>query len=333
MRKKERKTNMINPRKAVVVGLGAVGASIVFALMEKNLYGEIVLIDANTDKAQGEAMDLSHGLPFAGTINIHSGTYEEVGDASLIIITAGAAQKPGETRLDLIDKNIAILQSILKEIKKTKFEGNLLLVANPVDVLTHEAVRLSGYPEKKVFGSGTVLDTARLKYNMGTYLGVDIRSVHTMIIGEHGDSEVPLWGLTNISGVPLDNFCRTRGIDEHQQKLQKIYEQVRDSAYEIIAKKGSTCYGIAMAVTRICAALVRDEKSVLTLSYHLHGEYGIEDVAMAVPCIVGSDGVEGVLEPPLTWQEHAALQKSAEALKKNIAEAEKRLEAKKSAAK
>lgn len=309
---------MINPRKVAIIGVGAVGASIAFALMSKHLYGEMVLIDMNKDKAEGEALDLSHGLPYASPMNIYAGGYEDVADASLVIITAGAAQKPGETRLDLIAKNTKILSSIIAEIKKTSFEGNLMMVANPVDVLTHEALRLSLYPENRVFGSGTVLDSARLKYMVGKHLGVDMRSVHTMIIGEHGDSEVPLWGLTNISGMPLKDFCLMKGYKDYKDHLKDIYESVRDAAYHIIEKKGATYYGIAMAATRIAEAIVRDEKAILPLSCHLHGEYGIEDIALSVPCIIGANGVEKILELPLSGKEELALLRSAKTLKEQI---------------
>ena len=313
---------MLNLRKAAVIGLGNVGSSIAFALLSKGLYNELVLIDHNVQKAEGEALDLGHGIPYSDPMRIYSGTYQDVADASIIIITAGAAQKPGETRLDLITKNIRILSSIIDEIKKTSFEGILLIVANPVDVLTHEAVRLSGYPENRVFGSGTVLDTARLKYQVGQALKVDMRTVHTMIIGEHGDSEVPLWSLTNISGIPLKDFCQTTGIANFEKKMHEIYVDVRDSAYTIIQKKGATYYGIAMAVARICEAIVKDEHAILPLSNHLHGQYGIEGISFAVPSIVSKDGISPALEVPVSGAEQLALLKSARAMKDSIEKAE-----------
>ena len=316
----------INPRKAAIVGLGNVGASIAFALMAKSLYSSLVLIDANKNKAEGEAMDLAHGLPYASPMRIYAGDYKDAADASIIIITAGAAQKPGETRLDLIAKNARILSSIISEIKKTGFEGILLMVANPVDVLTHLAVKLSGYPEHRVFGSGTVLDTARLKYAIGERIGVDIRSVHTMIVGEHGDSEVPLWGLTNISGVPLKDFCEARNIPATEKEMDEVYVEVRDSAYAIIEKKGATYYGIAYAVARICEAIVKDEKAILPVSNHLHGEYGIEGISFAVPSIIDRHGVSSRLEVPLNGKEQLALLKSAKAMKASIEAGEKALE-------
>lgn len=314
---------MINPGKAVIVGLGNVGASIAFALMQKNLYSELVLIDYNAAKAEGEAMDLSDGLPYVGSMDIHAGDYSEVGDAALIVITAGAAQKPGETRLDLITKNTAIMKSIITEIRKTPFEGILLVVANPVDVLTHEAQILSGYPENKVIGSGTVLDTARLKDELSQHLSVDARNVHTMIIGEHGDSEVPVWSITNISGVPLDEFCEIKGHHgDHKAAMHKLYENVRDSAYKIIERKGATYYGIAMAVARIASCLVHNEHSVLPVSVALHGEYGISGVHLSIPAIVGSEGVEEILTIKLDQNEQKALQDSGETMREVIEKAE-----------
>jgi L-lactate dehydrogenase len=315
---------MVNPRKAAIVGIGNVGATIAFALMQKNLYSEIVLIDHTKEKAEGEAMDLSDGLPYTGSIDIHAGTYEEVGDASLVIITAGASQKPGETRLDLVKKNTAIMKSVISSVKATPFSGILLIVANPVDILTHEAQRLSGYPESKVIGSGTVLDTARLKDEISKHLSVDARNVHTMIIGEHGDSEVPLWSITNIAGVELNEFCEIRGhFADHQAAMNRLYESVRDSAYRIIEKKGATYYGIAMAVARIASCIVKDEHSVLPVSVALHGEYGLADVHLSIPSILGASGIEKVLTIKLSLEEAEKLHQSGEALKKVIAETEK----------
>ncbi len=316
---------MINPRKAAIVGMGNVGASIAFALMQKDLYSELVLIDYNNDKAEGEAMDLSDGLPYVAAIDIHAGDYSEVSDASIIIITAGAAQKPNETRLDLISKNTVILKSIIDNIRKTSFEGILLIVANPVDILTHEAQRLSGYPESRVIGSGTVLDTARLKDELSRHLSVDARNVHTMIIGEHGDSEVPLWSITNIAGVALSEFCEIRGYkNNHQEHMRLLYESVRDSAYKIIEKKGATYYGIAMAVTRICSSIVKNEHSVLPVSVALHGEYGIKDVHLSIPAVIGTRGVENILTIKLSDEELSMLRKSGESLRTVIREIESR---------
>ena len=306
----------MNYRKVGIIGCGFVGSSIAFSLMQSKLYSEMVLIDVNNAKAEGEAMDISDGLPYAAPMNIYAGNYEDLADASLVVITAGVNQKPGETRLQLIEKNKSILASIITEIKKTTFDGILLIVSNPVDVLTYEAIKLSGYSENKVIGSGTVLDTARLKDEISRHLQVDPQNVHTMIIGEHGDSEVPAWSITNISGVPINDFCELRGFYNHEEGMKKLYENVRDSAYKIIERKGATYYGIAMAVTRIAKCIVRDEHSVLPVSTVLHGQYGIDDVSLSIPSILGKDGVEKVLEIKLNEVELNSLRNSANELKK-----------------
>ena len=309
---------MLNPRKVAVVGCGAVGASIAFSLMQKALFSEMVLIDANHAKAEGEAMDLSHGLPYTAAMDIYAGDYADLADSALALVTAGATQKPGETRLDLIGRNVAILESIITQIKATSFEGILMIVSNPVDILTYEAQRLSGYPAHRVIGSGTVLDTARLKSLLGRHLDVDPRSVHAIIIGEHGDSELAVWSGANVSGVDVDHFCELRGHFNHEEAMQRIYEEVRDSAYEIIQRKGSTYYGIAMAVARITESIVKDEHSVLPVSTVLNGQYGLEGLALSIPSVVGKNGVETVLEIPLSDKERQALDASAAQLKSVI---------------
>lgn len=276
---------MLNPRKVAIVGCGFVGSSIAFSLMQRGIYSEIVLIDANHARAEGEALDLSHGLPYTAAMDIYAGDYKDVSDCSLIIITAGANQKPGETRLDLIGKNVAILKSIIPQITAEGFEGILMIVSNPVDVLTYAAREISGYPAHRVIGSGTVLDTARLKYILGRHLDVDSRSVHAVIIGEHGDSELAVWSGANVSGIDLNHFCEIRGHFRHDESMQRIYEDVRDSAYEIIKRKGATYYGIAMAVARIAECIVKDEQAVLPVSVILEGAYGLSGLALSLSLI------------------------------------------------
>lgn len=309
---------MTNPRKVAVVGCGFVGSSIAFSLMQRGLYSEMVLIDINHAKAEGEAMDLSHGLPYAASMDIYAGGYEDAADSALIIITAGANQKPGETRLDLIGKNVAILKSIIPEITSRNFEGILMIVSNPVDVLTYAAYRLSGYAPSRVIGSGTVLDTARLKYLLGEHLQVDSRSVHAVIIGEHGDSELAVWSGANVSGIDLDDFYQLRGLNAYEEDKQRIYEDVRDSAYEIIARKEATYYGIAMAVNRISESILKNEEAVLPISVVLEGQYGLSGLCMSIPSVVGKNGCEQVLEIPMNVQEQRALQDSARQLKEVI---------------
>ncbi len=310
----------LNERKVAVVGCGFVGSASAFALMESGLFSEMVLIDVNKDKAEGEALDISHGLPFSKPMTIYAGDYKDAGDAAVVVVTAGAGQKPGETRLDLVKKNIAIFKSIIPEIAKYNKEGILLIVANPVDILTYAAAKFSGFPENRVFGSGTVLDTARFKYLLGEHLDVDSRSVHAFIIGEHGDSEIAAWSSANVSGIPIHDFCEMRGHFEHEKSMQRIADDVKNSAYGIIEKKGATYYGIAMSVRRICEAIIRDEKSILPISSIQHGDYGIDGVALSMPAIVGRNGVEGQVPIRLNEQEQAALKKSAETLKQVLDE-------------
>ena len=305
----------MNIRKAAMIGCGFVGASSAFALMQSGIFSEMVMIDADHAKAEGEAMDLSHGLPFARPVKIYAGDYDDIVDAGIIIITAGANQKPDETRLDLVHRNVEIYKSIIPEIASRSFGGILLIVSNPVDILTYTALRLSGLPENRVIGSGTVLDTARMKYALGEYLRVDSRSVHSYIVGEHGDSEIAVLSSTNISGIPLDTFCEMRGYDNPKMKLDEIAESVKNSAYDIIAKKQATYYGIAMSVRRICACIIRNERSILPVSSMMHGEYGIRDIALSMPAVLGLDGVETHVPISLNEDETTRLIQSAETLK------------------
>ena len=303
-----------NPRKCAIIGCGYVGAATAFALMMGKLFSELVLIDSNYDKADGEAKDIAHGIPFTGQMRIYAGDYRDLADASLVIITAGANQKPGETRIDLVHKNVDIFKSVIPLIMQHGFNGILLVVANPVDILTYAAARLSGLPEKRVIGSGTVLDTARLKYALGQLLGVDSRSVHAFVIGEHGDSEIVAWSCANVSGIPLRDFCAMRGYADPAEEMAKIADEVKNSAYEIIAKKGATYYGIAMSVKRICECIVRDEKSILPISSMMSGEYGIADIALSMPAIVGAEGIETHVPISLDEGEASALRLSAKTL-------------------
>ncbi|MCR5441681.1 MAG: L-lactate dehydrogenase [Lachnospiraceae bacterium] len=305
----------VDARKVALIGCGFVGSASAFALMQSGLFSEMVLIDANTAKAEGEALDIAHGLSYAKPMQIYSGTYEDIADAAIIVISAGANQKPGETRLDLVKKNIAIFRSIMGELNRVKVEGILLIVANPVDILTAAAVKLSGLPENRVFGSGTVLDTARFKYLLGEHLGVDSRNVHAFILGEHGDSEIAVWSSANISGIPVHDFCELKGHYDHETAMKEIADNVKNAAYEIIEKKQATYYGIAMSVRRICEAVIRDEKSILPISRMLHGEYGIDGVALSLPAIIGAGGVEIPVPAELSDEELSALKKSGETLK------------------
>ncbi len=306
----------VNVRKVAIIGCGFVGSASAFALLQSGLFSEMVLIDVDKERAEGEAMDISHGIPFAGPMNIYAGGYEDIDDAAIIVITAGANQKPEETRLDLVHKNAAIMTSIVSEIKKRDFNGILLVVSNPVDILTQVALDVSGFSENRVIGSGTVLDSARLKYQLGKHLSVDSRSVHAFIIGEHGDSEIAAWSSANVSGVPLHTMCEMRGHYNHEDNTENIADDVKNSAYEIIAKKDATYYGIAMVIKRICHAIILDEKSIFPVSIPMHGEYGIEDVVLSMPAIVGKDGVESPIPISLDEKEVSKLHESADMLKK-----------------
>jgi L-lactate dehydrogenase len=305
----------MNRQKAVMIGCGFVGSASVFALMQSGLFSEIAMIDADMEKAEGEAMDISHGIPFARQMKIYAGTYDDVADAGIVIITAGANQKPGETRLDLVHKNVAIFRSIIPEIASRNFEGILLVVANPVDILTRVAQKLSGLPENRVIGSGTVLDTGRLKYQLSDHLQVDSKSIHAFIIGEHGDSEIVAWSSANVSGVPLSNFCEMRGHFEHRESEKEIAERVKNSAYDIIQRKRATYFGVAMAVKRICEVIVRNEMAILPVSTAMHGEHGISDVVLSMPCVVGANGIETQIPIVLNEEEKGKLQESAKVLK------------------
>ena len=308
-----------NPRKAAIIGCGLVGSSIAFRFLQQGLFSQLVLLDVDQDRAEGEAMDLSDGLPYGAAMEITAGSYDDITDCALVVITAGVNQKPGETRLDLIGKNTAILRSILSEITARDFDGILLIVSNPVDVLTYAAWQMSGYPKERVIGSGTVLDTARLKQLLGEELGVDSRNIHAFIVGEHGDSELAVWSEANVSGLDLEDFCRIRGMAMNPAEMERMYREVRDSAYEIIRRKGATYYGIAMAVGRIAECIVKDEQSVLPISVVLEGQYGLGGLALSIPSIVGRNGLKEILEIPLSGAENGALRKSAQQMQEAIA--------------
>lgn len=310
----------VNDRKVALIGCGFVGSSSAFALMQSGLFSEMALIDVDRDRAEGEALDISHGLPFARPMNIYAGDYDDMADAAITVITAGANQRPGETRLDLVKKNVAIFKTIIPEIEKRDYRGIVLVVSNPVDVLTYVTIKLSGLPLGRVLGSGTVLDTARFKYILGQHLGVDPRTVHARIVGEHGDSEIAVWSTANVAGVPISDFCELRGFFEHDESMRRIAESVKNSAYEIIEKKNATYYGIAMTVKRLCEAIVRDEKSVLPVSNLMQGDYGLDDVVLSMPAIIGRGGIEQKVPISLSAAEREKLEASAAALRAVIDE-------------
>ncbi|MBC7875561.1 MAG: L-lactate dehydrogenase [Anaerolineales bacterium] len=311
--------SMWKSRKVVIVGTGAVGTSFAYALAQKGLADEISLIDANLDLAKGQVLDLAHGLPYYSPVQIHVGQKQDYADASIIVITAGAKQGPGETRLDLLQKNAALVESVVDEIVSENSQAILLIVTNPVDILTYVALKRSGWPKSRVIGSGTVLDSARFRYLISQHCNVDVGNVHAYVLGEHGDSELAAWSMTNVAGVPIDKYSSMYNNPEQwPAHRERIAREVKESAYHIINYKGATYYGIGMALVRIAGAILQDQHSVLTVSTFLDGEYGISDVCLGIPTVIGQTGAMKIIEAPLTAQEHEALEKSAHTLQKAL---------------
>lgn len=300
--------------KVGIVGTGMVGTSFAYALMQRSLANEIVLIDANRGRAEAEAMDLNHGLPFVRPLRISAGDYADLAGARITVVTAGAAQKPGETRLQLLERNAAIFRQIIPEIVKHNPDGIILIASNPVDLMTYLSVQISGLPATRVFGSGTILDTARFRYLLGEHYTVDPRSVHAYIVGEHGDSELGLWSLANIAGVRLRDFKSTAGKGYDEAALEEIFKQTRDAAYAIIERKGATYYAIGLGLLTIVEAILRDQHTVLTVSSLMTGQYGVSDICISLPTIVGAGGIEEVLNLSISAEEEAAFQRSAATL-------------------
>ncbi len=313
-----------NSRKVVIVGAGAVGSTFAYALAQKGLADEICLLDANPDYAAGQVLDLAHGLPFYPSVQIRVGKISDYADAQVIVITAGAKQLPGETRLDLLHKNAAMVETIVDQIVAQNSQAVLVLATNPVDVLTHVALKRSGWAKGRVIGSGTVLDSARFRYLISQHCNVDVGNVHAYILGEHGDSEVAAWSMTHVGGVPMDKYCPVCGdCDNWPAIRERIVREVRDSAYHIINYKGSTYFGIGMSLARIVGTILQDQNSVLTVSTYLDGEYNIHDVCLGIPCIVGQGGVKKIIETELYPEEQIALEHSAQVLKEGIASLKK----------
>jgi L-lactate dehydrogenase len=309
---------MQNYKKCGVIGCGNVGATTAYTLMLSGMFNEIVLVDIDEVKAAGEAEDIAHGMPFNSPSDIYAGSYNDLTNAGIVIITAGVSQRQGETRLDLLQRNTKVFSNIIDNLKKTAFDGILLVVTNPVDILTYITIAISGFDSKKVLGSGTVLDTARLKQLMGNELQVDPRNVHTFIIGEHGDSELPVWSSANVSGIDISSFCNKCCENCNKDTFEEIFEDVRNSAYRIIHAKGSTYYAIAEAVRRIVEAIIRDERAILPVSTLLSGQYGINGICLGVPCVIGKNGIEEILEIPLNESEKKSLARSAATLQSTL---------------
>jgi len=308
---------LVKRRKVVVVGAGAVGSTFCYALAQSGLAEEVAVIDQNDSLAQGQVLDLVHGQAFFPTVSIRVGNPCDYADAQVVVITAGAAQRPGETRLQLLQKNAAIVRSIVNDIVDQKSAGVILVVSNPVDILTHVALKRAGYDRGRVIGSGTVLDSARFRHLLSRYCGVDIHNVHAYILGEHGDSEFAAWSMTHVAGMQIDKYCPIcRRCADWAAERRQVEQNVRDSAYHIIEYKGATCFAIGLALVRITGAILRGERSVLTVSTSLDCEFGLRDVCLSVPSIVSESGVVKIIESQLPERELAALTASASVLKK-----------------
>jgi L-lactate dehydrogenase len=306
--------------KVGLIGTGMVGASFAYSLMQSGAANELVLIDADAARAEGEMMDLNHGMPFVRPMRIIAGDYSDLDDADVIVICAGVGQRPGQTRLELLQTNAGIFHNIVPKVAVVNQDAIIIVATNPVDILTQIAAQIVGLDRCRVLGSGTSLDTARLRYMLGVHYGVDSRSVHAYVVGEHGDSELALWSLANIGGVRLADFVGANRQGYDQAALDRIFNQTRNAAYEIIQRKKATYYAIGLGLLSIVEAVLRDQHTVMTVSSTLSGQYGVSDIAISMPAIVGRRGVEEVLNLPLSESELAAFQSSAQTLKDRLAE-------------
>lgn len=304
--------------KIAIIGAGKVGTTFAYALILNGLAGEIVLIDVDKERTEGEVMDLSHAVPLSSPVRIWNGDYADCAGANIIVITAGASQRPGETRLDLLKRNTAIFRQILPQVLEYNRSAILLIATNPVDVLSYASWKLSGLDAARVIGSGTVLDTARFRSLISTRFNLDARNVHAFIIGEHGDSEVAVWSSANIAGVPMQDYCRQIGNEICGDDRRRITDEVRNAAYEIIKRKGATYYAVGMGLARIVESILRDQNSVLSISSLVPGLYGIKDVYLSLPTVLGQNGVERVLELNLDESEMADLLHSAALMRQVI---------------
>jgi L-lactate dehydrogenase len=311
--------NTVSSRKVGIVGAGMVGASFAYALLQRGLASEMVLVDADPDRAFGEAMDLNHGLAFAPPVEVRAGGYDELAGAAVVVITAGAHQRPGQTRLDLLDANARLCADVVPRIVQANPGGVILLATNPVDILTHLAADVAGLPPGRVLGSGTTLDTSRLRFLLGAHFGVDTRSVHAYVIGEHGDTAVPVWSSADVGGVALDRLQRPSGRTWDEATRSALFEDVRTAAYQIIKRKKATYYAIGLALLAVVEAILRDQGTVLTVSTPVRGAHGVDGMALSLPTIVGRTGARQVLDITLDAAEKAAFARSAATLKGSLA--------------
>ena len=301
--------------KVVLIGTGFVGMSFAYSALNKGSFETLVLIDVNHEKAVGEAMDLNHGLAFAPRkMHIYAGDYQDCKDADIVVITAGVNQKPGETRLDLLKRNAEIMKSVVKQVMASGFNGIFLVATNPVDILTYVVYEASGLPKTKVIGSGTSLDTARLRYEVAKRIHIDVRNVHAYILGEHGDSEFVCWSNANVGSKPIVDVIET--IDKIKfEDLQVIADDVRNAAYKIISRKQATYYGIGMALNRIVMAILNNDHAILPLSVLNENEYDCDKVYIGLPAVVNRDGIDHIVKLKLSDKEKVLLKKSSKILK------------------
>jgi L-lactate dehydrogenase len=309
-----------NKLKVAIIGAGFVGASTAFSLSQNRMVNELVLIDVMKDKAEGEAMDINHGLSFLGQMSVYAGDYSDCADCDVIVVTAGANRKPGETRIDLARKNVTIAKEITTNVMKYYTRGVILVVANPVDILTYKIQKWSGLPNGTVMGTGTVLDSSRFRYLISEKFGIDVRNVHGYIIGEHGDSQLPLWSATHIAGKNINEYFRDPAYGITEADKAAIISDVKTAGAEIIKRKGATYYAIAITINTILESLLKNQNTIRTVSSVINNKYGIDDVALSVPSIVNSNGVRNVVELKLTDEEMKGLQYSAQQLKDILAQ-------------
>lgn len=310
-------------KKITILGTGNVGATIAYTLAMDGMASEILLIDINEKKAQGEAMDIFQGTPFCAPVNIHAGDYPQAEGSDVVIVTVGLARKPGQSRIDLAQANVDIVKMVMPQITAVAPDAVYVVVSNPVDIITYAILKTTSLPERKVFGSGTMLDSARLRSRLAEHVGLNSKNVHAYVFGEHGDTSMIPWSLTTIAGMEMDKYC-TYVCDNHnrcgKEELKDIEKDVRTAGAQVIALKGATFYAIALSVRRICECILRDTDSVMTVSAMTHGQYGISDVCLSLPFVVGAQGIERSIVPPLTEGEEALLRKSADALKSVISQ-------------
>ncbi len=309
-------------RKVVIVGAGAVGSGFAFALAQAGIAEEIVLVDVNADLAKGQALDLAHGAPFYPPVAIRADVAPEAyRQAAIVVVTAGKAQAgPGQSRLELLQINSKIVSSIVADIQAVNPDAIVLIATNPVDILTHIARIKTNWPRGRILGSGTVLDSARFRWLLAEHCGISPKNIHASILGEHGDSEFAAWSLVHVGGLPMDDYCSVCRKCDFIHRLPQILEQVRRSAYHIIGYKGSTSFGVAMAMTHIVRAILRNERHVMTVSAPLEGEYGLNDVTLGIPCVVGANGIEEIIQARLSPEEMQELAHSAQILKDSLAQ-------------